>query len=140
MFVTVWVGILELSTGKLTAASAGHEYPALKDSSGQFRLIRDRHGIVLGAMEGMSYTEHETILKPGSRLFLYTDGIPEATNETDEMFGSERMIEALNIDPTATPQEILQNVRDSVNDFVKSAEQFDDMTMMCIEYKGVQEK
>ena len=140
MFVTVWVGILELSTGKLTAASAGHEYPALKDSSGQFRLIRDRHGIVLGAMEGMSYTEHETILKPGSRLFLYTDGIPEATNETDEMFGSERMIEALNLEPTATPQEILQNVRDSVNDFVKSAEQFDDMTMMCIEYKGIQEK
>ena len=138
MFVTVWLGILELSTGKLTAANAGHEFPALKEPSGAFALYKDKHGFVIGGMEGVRYKEYEIQLKPGSKLFVYTDGVAEATSAEKELYGTERMIDALNADPDAAPQQILKNVRASVDGFVKEAEQFDDLTMLCVEYKGVQ--
>ena len=136
MFVTVWLGILELSTGKLTAANAGHEFPALKEPSGAFALYKDKHGFVIGGMEGVRYKEYEIQLKPGSKLFVYTDGVAEATSAEKELFGTERMIDALNVEPDAAPQQILKNVRASVDGFVKEAEQFDDLTMLCVEYKG----
>ena len=136
MFVTVWMGILELSTGKLTAANAGHEFPAIKEPDGKFELFKDKHGFVIGGMEGVRYKEYELQLKPGSKLFVYTDGVAEATSAEKELFGTERMIDALNTDPDAAPQELLKNVRASVDGFVKEAEQFDDLTMLCVEYKG----
>ena len=136
MFITVWLGILELSTGKLTAASAGHEFPALKQNSRGFKLFKDRHGFVLGGMDGIRYQEYEIQLRPGAKLFLYTDGVPEATDANGELFGTKRMLEALNSDKAAAPEQILKNVRGAVDDFVKDAEQFDDLTMLCIEYKG----
>ena len=136
MFVTVWVGILEISTGKLTAANAGHEYPVLKHPDGRFELYKDKHGFVIGGMEGVRYKEYEIQLEPGSKLFVYTDGVAEATDANQELFGTERMIAALNADPGAAPQQILKNVRASVDGFVKDAEQFDDLTMLCMEYKG----
>jgi len=135
MFVTVWLGILEISTGKLTAASAGHEYPAFM-KSGRFSLLKDRHGFVIGGMDGVKYTEYEVFLKPGDKVFLYTDGIPEATNAANEMFGTERMLMALNSNPQAAPKTVLNNIRKAVDEFVKDAEQFDDMTMLCLEFKG----
>lgn len=136
MFVTVWLGILEISTGKLTAANAGHEYPILKDPDGKFNLVKDKHGFVIGGMDGSSYKEYELALKPGSKLFLYTDGVPEATDAHQELFGIERMIEALNANANASPNEILNTVRSHVDGFVKDSEQFDDLTMLCMEYKG----
>ena len=136
MFVTVWLGILEISTGKLVAANAGHEYPAIRYADGSFELYKDKHGFVIGGMDGVKYKEYELQLKPGSKLFLYTDGVPEATNAENELFGTDRMIEALNVDPQANPKEILGNVRSSVDGFVKEAEQFDDLTMLCMEYIG----
>ena len=136
MFVTVWLGILELSTGKLTAANAGHEFPALKLPGGDFELYRDKHGFVIGGMEGVRYKEYEIQMEPGSKLFVYTDGVPEATSAEKELFGTERMIDALNVDPDAAPEQILKNVRAGVDGFVKDAEQFDDLTMLCVEYKG----
>ncbi len=136
MFVTVWLGILELSTGKLTAANAGHEFPALREPKGNFALYKDKHGFVIGGMEGVHYREYEMQLVPGSKLFVYTDGVVEATSAEKKLFGTERMIDALNIDPDAAPQDILGNVRASVDGFVKEAEQFDDLTMLCVEYKG----
>ena len=138
MFVTVWMGILNLSTGRLTAANAGHEYPVLKRPGGAFELYKDRHGFVVGGMEGIRYKEYEILMEPGSRLFVYTDGVAEATNADNELFGTERMIEALNVQPDAAPEDVLRNVRQAVDDFVKDAEQFDDLTMLCIEYKGKQ--
>ena len=84
----------------------------------------------------MRYKEYEIQLEPGSKLFVYTDGVAEATSAEQELYGTERMIDALNTDPDATPQQILKNVRASVDGFVKEAEQFDDLTMLCIEYKG----
>ena len=136
MFVTVWLGILEISTGRMTAANAGHEYPALKRADGQFEIFKDKHGFVVGGMPQMKYKEYELQLNPGDKLFVYTDGVPEATNADNELFGTDRMIEALNSDHSADCQQLLLNVRRAVDGFVKDAEQFDDLTMMCLEYKG----
>ena len=136
MFITVWIGILEISTGRLTAANAGHEYPAIRREDGGFSLYKDKHGFVIGAMEGVHYTEYVLQLKPGDKLFVYTDGVPEATAGNNEMFGTERMIAALNSCEGGDPAEILRSVTRAVEDFVGEAEQFDDMTMMCLEYKG----
>ena len=137
MFVTIWLGILELSTGKLTAVNAGHEYPAVRHGNGQFEIFKDKHGFVVGGMEGIRYKDYEMTLEPGSKLFIYTDGVPEAETADKEMFGTDRMIQALNQDAGATPQQILANVRKSVDEFVKDAEQFDDLTMLCLEYRGM---
>lgn len=136
MFVTVWLGILEISTGKLTAANAGHEYPVLKQADGKFELYKDKHGFVIGGMDGLRYKEYEIQLKPGAKLFLYTDGVPEATDADGELFGTERMLDALNDEPTAKPEQVLKNVRSAVDAFVKDAEQFDDLTMLGMEYFG----
>ena len=136
MFVTVWLGILELSTGRLIAANAGHEYPVLKKAGGRFELLRDKHGFVIGGMNGVKYKEYELLLEPGAKLFLYTDGIPEAADATGSMFGTARMLAALNKEPDLTPEQILKTVRTEVNGFVNEAEPFDDLTMLCIEYTG----
>ena len=138
MFVTVWIGILELSSGKLTCSNAGHEYPVFKRPDGNFELYKDRHGFVIGGMEGAKYKEYEIQLEPGAKLFVYTDGVPEATNAEQELFGTERMMEALNAARDDTPIDILKNVRRAVDSFVLNAEQFDDLTMLCLEYKGPQ--
>ncbi len=136
MFVTVWLGILDTSTGKLVAANAGHKYPVVKMPDGGFELYKDVHGFVLGAMEGMKYKEYELRLEKGSKLFLYTDGVPEATNADDELFGTERMLEALNQGKEENPEEVLNCIHKAVDAFVGDAEQFDDLTALCIEYKG----
>ena len=135
MFVTTWVGILELSTGKMNCANAGHEYPAIFHD-GKFELYMDKHGLVLGAMEGAKYKEYDLQLEKGDKFFVYTDGVPEATNANEELYGTDRMIEALNSDTTADTKEVLRIVRASVDAFVGGAEQFDDLTMLCLEYKG----
>lgn len=136
MFITVWLGILEISTGKLTAANAGHEYPVLRRANGVFELQKDRHGLVLGAMDGIKYRDYELQLHPGDKLFVYTDGVPEATDAENRLFGIERMLDALNEAPDETPKQLLRNIRIAVDSFVKEAEQFDDLTMLCMEYKG----
>lgn len=136
MFVTVWVGIMELSTGKVVAANAGHEYPMIYRSGGRFELMYDKHGFVVGGMSGMKYMEYDFVLKKGDSLFLYTDGAPEATDINEQLFGTDRMLEALNKAPASKPQELIQNVRESIDEFVGEAPQFDDLTMMCLKYYG----
>jgi sigma-B regulation protein RsbU (phosphoserine phosphatase) len=136
MFVTVWLGILETSTGKLTAANAGHEYPALMRAGGRFELFRDKHGFVVGGMRNIRFSQYELQLNPGDRLFVYTDGVQEATNADKELFGTDRMLTALNEVKDAPPEDVLKGVRQSVDAFVKDAEQFDDLTMLCLTYKG----
>ena len=136
MFVTVWVGVLEISTGRLTAANAGHEYPAVREPGGMYELLKDEHGFVIGAVEGVTYNEYELQMRPGSRLFVYTDGVPEATDPDKQLFGTDRMLIALNSEPDASPEQVLRNVRKHINDFVRDAEQFDDLTMLSLEYKG----
>ena len=139
MFVTVWLGILDLKTGLLTAANAGHEFPVLRQPDGYFEVIKDRHGFILGGMAGVKYREYDLQLRPGAKLFVYTDGVPEACNEQQEFFGLERTVSALNQDVNETPQAILENVRIAVKQFVAGAPQFDDLTMMCLQYNGTPE-
>ena len=136
MFVTVWLGILEISTGRMAASNAGHEYPAICKKDGSFELYKDKHGFVIGGMPGVRYKEYALQMEPGDKIFVYTDGVPEATAGSGEMFGAERMTAALNTCADGRPEEILRRVRSAVDDFVGDAEQFDDLTMMCLEYKG----
>ncbi len=136
MFVTVWLGILELSTGHLTAANAGHEYPVIKRPSGKYELLKDKHGFVIGGMEGIKYSQYEMDLEPGSKLFVYSDGLPEATAVDGAMYGTDRIVEALNAAPDLDPEGTILSVGESVAAFVGSAEQFDDLTMLAFEYIG----
>ncbi len=135
MFVTAWIGILEISTGRLTAANAGHEYPFVQ-KGGRFELIKDRHGFVIGGMEGIRYQEYALQLEPGDAVFVYTDGVTEANDAGETLFGIDRLHAALNRDPAAPCRQIISNVKGAVDDFVRDAPQFDDLTMLCMRYNG----
>ncbi len=136
MFVTVWLAIITLSTGEGYAVNAGHEHPALRRADEKYTLLKYRHGIPLATMEDFGYREHEFSLNPGDSILVYTDGVTEATNKDNEMFGEERLIKALSIDPDASPEECIRNVRKCIDDFIGDAEQFDDITMLALRYNG----
>ena len=140
LFVTVWLAVVEISTGKGVAANAGHEHPAIARSGGKFELNVYPHSPAVAVMEGIPFREHEFELNAGDRIFVYTDGVPEATNASSELFGTDRMLEALNRDPSASPEEIIANVTSGIAEFVGDAEQFDDTTMLCLYYKGTAAK
>ena len=136
MFVTVWLGILEISTGKLTTASAGHEYPMI-NINGKYEMLKDKHGLAIGAMDIAKYKNTEIQLKKGDSIFVYTDGVAEATDANNELFGTDRTVEALNAIPKgASQKEVLAGVRVAVDAFVKEAPQFDDLTMVGLKYFG----
>ena len=140
MFVTVWLGILDIKTGVLTSANAGHEHPALKTADGSFELLRYDHDIYIGYMDQISYTERETRLGKGAKIFLYTDGVTEATDTKNELFGFDRLTEALRRCESEDPQEIISSVNKAVKSFVGEAPQFDDLTMMCLCYNGTDQE
>ena len=140
LFVTVWLGVLDLKTGICTASNAGHEKPAVKQADGHFELFKDKHGMMIGYMDGVPFKEYEFKLSKGSKLFLYTDGVAEATNADEELFGTDRMIEALRTAENKTPKDVLEAVNEAVDEFVGDAPQFDDLTMLCIEYNGDNEE
>jgi sigma-B regulation protein RsbU (phosphoserine phosphatase) len=139
MFVTVWLAIVELSTGKGMAANAGHEHPTLRHRDGRYELVIYRHSLALATFEGLHFKEHSFELKPGDSLFVYTDGVTEATDAENRLFGTERMLEALNREPNADPKTLLGNVKTEIDAFVGSAPQFDDITMLCMQYNGPEE-
>lgn len=135
MFVTVWMGIMDIQSGKVICANAGHEYPAIKRANGEFELLKDRHGFVLAGMEGARYREYEIQLEENDILYVYTDGVAEATDANDVLFGTERMIESLNANNETNPEKILIDMKKDIDIFVGEAPQFDDITMLCIKYK-----
>ncbi len=133
MFVTVWLGILTVSTGELVCANAGHENPGIRSGEEPFRLCKTEHGSPLGLMKGMEFADEHYKFSPGDALFLYTDGVPEANSLDEEMFGEERLESVL----TATsredsPQIIMQKVKKAVDDFAGDTPQYDDLTMLCL--------
>ena len=136
MFVTVWLGIIDLTTGKMISSNAGHEYPLLMRAEGDYEYIRDKHGLALAAMEDMSYREYEMDLYPGDRLFVYTDGIPEAIDVHEEQYGTERLAAVLNTLKLEPSAKMLPAVRKDIADFVGEADQFDDITMLGFLYLG----
>lgn len=132
MFVTVWFGVMQISTGKIVAANAGHEKPIIRKADGEFEIFKDKHGFVMGGMEGMKYKEYELEIEKGGCLFIYTDGVPEATSSDSELFGMERLVQVLNKEKDAPLPDILKSVKGSIDKFVKDAPQFDDITMLAL--------
>ena len=136
MFVTVWLGIIDLITGQMVCANAGHEYPVLMRAGSDYTLFKEKHGLALAAMEEVRFREYELKLEPGDRLFVYTDGIPEAIDEKVEQYGTDRLVDILNRLKEETMQETLPAVRADIVRFVCAAEQFDDITMLGFTYRG----
>ena len=136
MFVTVWLGIIDLRTGAMRCANAGHEYPAIMRAGGDFELFRDKHSMALAALEGMKFKEYEMKLDPGDRLFVYTDGVPEAIDEQVEQYGTDRMLKSLNAQKDTPLDQLLPAVRQDIEAFAGTAEQFDDITMLGLTYRG----
>ena len=135
MFVTVWLGILTISTGRVVASNAGHEYPVIKKKDGNFELLKDRHGFVIGGMPNVVYRKYEFELERGGTLFLYTDGVPETTDSNNVMFGKDRMLETLNSEPNADASRVVHNMYTAVKEFAGDAPQFDDITMMAVKLR-----
>ncbi len=140
MFVTVWLALLEISTGNGLAVNAGHEHPVLRRAGGNYELVLYRHFPAVAVMENIRFKEHEFHLEPGDSIFVYTDGVAEATDMRQELFGTDRMLEALNRRPDWGPDDAVVQVFDSITRFVAGAEQFDDITMMGFRYNGVMDE
>ena len=136
LFVTVWLAVVEISTGKGVEVNAGHEHPVLRRSDGDFELIKYRHSLAVAVMEDVRFKEREFQLYPGDTVFVYTDGVAEASNANNELYGTDRMLSILNENPDAEPEEVLRGVMRGINTFMDGAEQFDDITMLCFRYNG----
>lgn len=136
LFVTVWLAILDINTGKGLAANAGHEHPVLKRADGKFELVEYRHSPAVATVEGIRFKEHEFELHPGDTLIQYTDGVSEATDIHNELFGNERLLTALNKDPNQEPEQLIKTLRKDIDEFVGEAPQFDDITMLCFKFFG----
>ena len=136
MFVTAWMGILDLETGVMKYANAGHNPPLLKKANGEFEYLRTRAGFVLAGMEGVRYRAGEMTLSPGDRLFLYTDGVPEATNKDNKLYGEDRLLEFMNNNSRVEARALLPMLKANIDEFVGEAPQFDDITMLLFDYKS----
>lgn len=136
MFVTAWLGVLELSTGHLSYVNAGHNPPLLRRAGGGYDYLRTRSGFVLAGVEETRYRSCSLELAPGDALFLYTDGVTEATDAEKQLYGEERLATALNSHKDYAPKELLSAVRDDVEAFVGQAPQFDDITVLSLCYYG----
>ena len=135
MFVTAWMGILDLTTGNMQFANAGHNPPLLKRADGEFEYLKTRAGFVLAGMESVRYRVGELTLAPGDRLFLYTDGVPEATNIDNKLYGEDRLISFMNQNASAEATALLPMLKSNIDEFVGEAPQFDDITMLMFDYK-----
>ena len=136
MFITVWIGIIDLNTGLMTCANAGHEYPVFMKSGEKFRLLKDHHDFVLAGLKNVRFQEYELQFQPGDRLFVYTDGVPEAVNNKKEQYGSDRLVNALNRLKDLPPENTVFGVREDIRAFSGNVEQFDDITLLEFIYFG----
>ncbi len=136
MFVTAWMGILDLETGIVSFGNAGHNPPLLCRAGSTYEYLKSRPGLVLAGMEGIRYRRNEIRLEPGDVLYLYTDGVTEATDQMEELYGEERLNRYLNGVYSCEPETICRAVLEDVDRFVGNASQFDDITMLCLRYRG----
>lgn len=136
MFVTVWLGIVDTDTGIVTFANAGHNPPAVRQDNGEFVFLKTRPGFVLAGMEGIKYRKNEFLLAPGDRLYLYTDGVTEATNQNNAFYGEQRLLKVLNKNAENDIQTLCKEVQEDVDRFVGKAPQFDDITMLTFERRS----
>lgn len=137
MFVTAWQGSIDLDTGRVEYANAGHNPPLVRHADGRFEYLRSRAGFVLAGMEDVRYKTQELLLEPGDVIYLYTDGVTEATNADNDLFGEERLLETINSRAFESVRELCEYIKAEVDSFVGEAPQFDDITMVALEYKGL---
>lgn len=135
LFITAFEGVLDLVTGEFKYVNAGHEMPFICKAGGEFAPYKIRAAFVLAGMEDMRYRAGSMMLEPGDKVFQYTDGVTEATNSSNELYGMDRLGTILNKVKEGTPHEILPAVKKDIDEFVAEAPQFDDITMLCLEYK-----
>ena len=135
MFVTAWMGILDITTGKLQFANAGHNPPLIKRADGSFELLKTRPGFVLAGMDGVRYRAGELTLGAGDRLFLYTDGVPEATNGDNKLYGEDRLLAFMNENCDLEAKALLPALKSDIDAFVDGVPQFDDITMLSFDFK-----
>ena len=137
MFVTAWMGMLEVSSGKLTYVNAGHNPPAIKREDGTFRYLKCAPGFVLAGLEGIGYQQENIQLQKGDSIYLYTDGVTDTINVKEEMYGEDNLEKVLNANREEAPEIILNAIKKELEEFAGEAEQFDDVTMLCMKYKGL---
>ena len=140
LFVTAWMALIDLDTGECKVVNAGHEHPAFRHKGGFYELIRYKHSPALATLEGLTFKEREFKLEPGDSLYVYTDGVTEATNSENKLFGEDRLVMALNKDSNAAPDRLIEIVRGAIKEFTGRAPQFDDITMLAFRYNGKQDK
>ena len=136
LFITAFEGVLDLVTGEFVYVNAGHEMPFICKAGGDFEPYKIRAAFVLAGMEGMKYRAGSMMLELGDKIFQYTDGVTEATNLQNELYGMNRLGAILNKVKNGTPNDILPAVKKDIDEFVGAADQFDDITMLCLEYKA----
>lgn len=136
MFVTAWMGILNIRNGKVLFANAGHNHPLVKHSDGTFEYLKSRAGFVLAGMEGVRYRKNELVLEPGDAIYLYTDGVTEATDLNEELYGEDRLHSILEKYKDETMEVICSEIKKDVDLFAGEAPQFDDITMLALKYNG----
>lgn len=134
MFVTAWMGFLNLRTGELKYANAGHNRPLIKRKNGEYEYLKGPAGFVLAGMEGIVYKEQATTLEPGDEIFLYTDGVVEATNVNKELYGDDRLKECINSHLGESSEDICNHIKSDVDEFYKGADQFDDITELSVKF------
>ena len=136
MFVTAWQGSLDLDTGLVRYVNAGHNHPLVRHGNGKYEMLKSRVNFVLGGMNGIKYKEQELELQPGDTLFLYTDGVTEATNASNELYGDERLLAVADACEYESMEAFCKAVKEDIDRFVGDAPQFDDITMLAIRYIG----
>lgn len=140
MFVTAWFGVLDLLTGKVEFVNAGHNPPLVRHKDSTFDYLKSKPSFVIAGMESMKYRRNEFFLSPGDEIYLYTDGVTEATDSANRLYGEERLVRFLNTLHGLSGEEICHAVKADVADFVGDAPQFDDITMLYLKYNGGGEK
>jgi sigma-B regulation protein RsbU (phosphoserine phosphatase) len=133
MFVTAWMGEIDLTTGVMSFVNAGHNPALVKRGNGDFEYLKVKPGLVLAAMEGIKYHKNEIQLEPGDKVFLYTDGVTEATDANVELFGDDRLLAKINSVKDKDCTSICNDIKKGVDEFVGEAEQFDDITMLAFD-------
>ena len=136
MFVTAWMGVLDITNGNVEFANAGHNPPLVRHADGSFEYLKSKPGFILAGMEGMKYRKNGLVLSPGDEIYLYTDGVTEATNSENELYGEERLLNLLNTLQGLTGEEVCRAVKADIDAFSGDAPQFDDITMLYLKYNG----
>ena len=136
MFVTAWMGVLDITTGMIEFANAGHNPPLVRHADGSFEFLKSKPGLVLAGMEGLKYSKNELVLSAGDEIYLYTDGVTEATNAENELYGERRLVKLLDSLHGLASEDICRAVKADIDAFVGDAPQFDDITMLYLRYNG----